>query len=1405
MSGSQVSRELRRLGSHLPPGPRDFATTPRSQLRVRRPAAQFSPESTTQDSAGGGEEAGRRKKKGEGRGRSTVQTTSKEQERLQDEVSQRLVGGSSQRSKQMSSDVSGSQESQSSYYRDDQGSDEEARVRRLQRATVKVTGGNRTEPGVYIYGHSATQSGSGLGNPALSQPTDPLHFTPRQESVSMSVQGSDVTVQAAAVEVTVDQRHLNPATEGGRTQQQQEQHQLDEMEQLMDGEEQERYNGDVQQVDGDLWEEQVQQEDEQGQENAAEESQLDVDTEAEHMFLLGKVRPTVPGGRVDYVPGDQVGWTAIRRLGAWECALCRFSIMEDIPFQHEEAFVGAYEEILRRLDAAETQEDLEDSLKWMLVVSQALLRSPTRGGRAGRGQVAVRFSAITEGRWDKVIDMFVTDLKRLEDRPARTRRTESEEEVEARMTAKAVSLIAQGQVSRATNRLQSNGVAAMSDPEVLEEMKRKFPPRSRPIPEKVCKGVAVPDFDDLRQLLLAADPASAPGSGGFRPGFLVRLGEKMSVSGIENYRKFFCKYAGDQLPDWFTLVFLTVQGVPLCKPTAGIRPLGVRNPVAKTAHRKIIQYNKSALREFLEPVQLGLSEGGAGLFVFTMRGYMEKFKNWEFVKLDLENAFNTASRAATIESFEEEPSLRHLASFFAMVLAPEFRLESAGQVWGVAAEGQPQGDPLSMAGFAVTIQKDLVNLNNALGVHGGIARAGADDVLAGGPKGTVIPAIRKFEQELYDRTRCKLQWEKCEYYAEEGDLPEDAPDGLTMGGVQTEDGFHRGVTVYGIPVGSEGYVQEALDRKVDNIVAEAKRTVKLLSGSRHSAWAAYKWSLVNQYDYWASLNYPRHSEPAARKLDKELWKLLEAVVGSRIPVNYSASLGMYDFRVALGDKDDENNKKTVAQVLVRLPVKQGGLGVRSQAEMCLPAFYGAVERIIPRMYCGFGPALEHDYGGEEAFGPERDGAGRWSRLMASGTTLGEEFSRSWSEMREEEQLRSDFLGVELEGPLVIPARSAGEGNVTGKTRGELWSHKEAAVAKCLEKAMRCYPDQEARPVIVLPEKDKLSTGWLLALPGPDTTLDSAEFSQAMETLLFLPCSAVKHLVGQKLPGSNGVCDPFGDKIAAARMPGDGWRRRHDTLKRRMAALLGWAGVPHEMEVFNLFSHLIPQEGLSRIESGRKRQGLVPDLQIQEPPVLGRGFSKRVLAELKTIRCCPSRYPNSGRRRGDVRAVDRRASTLAAEYAKHAAQVDTEFGNTTEGEIGPVAERLRNYDLRGFVYGAFGEASADVHDFVRYVAEERCQRQKEMDNRGRAARFTDKAVIALLTGQVRRLLSVEGVRSQARLVLDRVGGAGQGATEAHRRRCFADREERRLGMERRAVLACTGAGGSIVRKGRFFRP
>ena len=81
----------------------------------------------------------------------------------------------------------------------------------------------------------------------------------------------------------------------------------------------------------------------------------------------------------------------------------------------------------------------------------------------------------------------------------------------------------------------------------------------------------------------------------------------------------------------------------------------------------------------------------------------------------------------------------------------------------------------------------------------------------------------------------------------------------------------------------------------------------------------------------------------------------------------------------------------------------------------------------------------------------------------------------------------------------------------------------------------------------------------------------------------MPSPATRERIGVKLGGRAGVVDIYGDNVMSAPMLGDHWRTRHDITKMELASLCAYAKVDHTTEVFGLFSHLIHQEALNRVE------------------------------------------------------------------------------------------------------------------------------------------------------------------------------------------------------------------------------
>jgi hypothetical protein len=428
-------------------------------------------------------------------------------------------------------------------------------------------------------------------------------------------------------------------------------------------------------------------------------------------------------------------------------------------------------------------------------------------------------------------------------------------------------------------------VASVEDPAVLAMLESKYPSRGRPLPDKVTREQCVDNLAGLRESLLALEPGISPGTGGMKSEYLTVLAQRLEDQEMELLEEFGMKYLKGDLPAWFYPVWLTVQTVPLFKTEQQntLRPVGVRNPLLKIWHREVVLQNKSELKSFLEPQQISSSEAGAAKLVMAVRSLIELNRDWIVLKLDLANAFNENARRAVIEVLEDEPTLKHLAWFAALVLAPYSGLETGGRRWGETGEGGTQGGPESAPFFCVAIQPAVRRLDARCKAAGGMARFGMDDGYAVGPIHVVVDAVQRFAEEVREQCLLQLEWTKTEIFSWEGVLPAGCPEEISLAGKEVDGVFQPGFLCYGVPVGTREYATSQLLERTRTIVKDARRTVEVLGGERQALWAALKWSISQRFDYWCQLSYPTDLQPAAAWLDSELWGVLESAVGVHIP------------------------------------------------------------------------------------------------------------------------------------------------------------------------------------------------------------------------------------------------------------------------------------------------------------------------------------------------------------------------------------------------------------------------------------------------------------------------------------------------------------------------------------------
>ena len=272
---------------------------------------------------------------------------------------------------------------------------------------------------------------------------------------------------------------------------------------------------------------------------------------AERAEVGPRVAPVVPQP-CEVVDDGGDGWGLIKQLGAWNCIIPQFGALEEVPAQHVAVWCWAWGEVLKRVqEAEENSEDLDLALMWFLFLPQALCRKPEgRGGIRGRGFVNKRFGALAAGKWGELVRLWQGDVLRSKSRKHRAAdgnqgAIEGDNERKRREVLK---LLGKGQIHRAVDRINSFGVADLSNPEVKRQVLAKHPPRWKELVETVEVGSAVDNLHGLKSILEGLKRGGSPGSGGLRAEYLVTLARNFDVDQMRLLEEFGLRYLRGQFP-----------------------------------------------------------------------------------------------------------------------------------------------------------------------------------------------------------------------------------------------------------------------------------------------------------------------------------------------------------------------------------------------------------------------------------------------------------------------------------------------------------------------------------------------------------------------------------------------------------------------------------------------------------------------------------------------------------------------------------------------------------------------------------------------------------------------------------------------------------------------------------------
>ena len=218
-----------------------------------------------------------------------------------------------------------------------------------------------------------------------------------------------------------------------------------------------------------------------------------------------------------------------------------------------------------------------------------------------------------------------------------------------------------------------------------------------------------------------------------------------------------------------------------------------------------------------------------------------------------------------------------------------------------------------------------------------------DDRYAIGPPEILFVALEKFAKDVEEQ--CLLVWEKSktEVFSWNGLLPLNCTPGLTRAGLDVNGTFEPGFLCYGVPVGTDKYVEHMFGEKMIDIAKVAKNTYDVLEEERQSLWTILRLSLSQQLDYWLQLCYPSNVKAAAEKMDKIMWEMLERSADSNIPRQQGDQHKEEITVISIPGIEDKSYQEWV----IRQPIRLGGFGMRCQSALSPAAFIGAIEQVLP--------------------------------------------------------------------------------------------------------------------------------------------------------------------------------------------------------------------------------------------------------------------------------------------------------------------------------------------------------------------------------------------------------------------------------------------------------------------------
>jgi hypothetical protein len=487
--------------------------------------------------------------------------------------------------------------------------------------------------------------------------------------------------------------------------------------------------------------------------------------------------------------------------------------------------------------------------------------------------------------------------------------------------------IADGDIRAGLRLLTSSDTFVQPTADVISALRQKHP--SAPSDESLPPPPATSDppplsatEEEVRVAILTMRRGSSAGLDGIRP---LHLHELLSREAAESGRRLLTSLTaltnlvlGGLVPKCGRDALFGASLCALRKKDGGLRPIAVGSVYRRLAGRIGAKHISTILGPELRPTQLGVGTPlGCEAAVHAVREYINADATNSadsprvLVKIDVRNAFNTIRRDVILTRIQERCPELYPMAYQAYHLPSPLHI---GDQTILSSSGVQQGDPLGPAAFALGVDACARSVQSPLNIWY------LDDATIAGPADVVQADLKSLAKAL-PKLGLQLNTAKCEVTII-NDVPQSARDaavhGIRSALPEIKETPLDSAALLGSPLGSNS-TATAVDNTTETIQLLCNRIKDLDS---HTA----LFFLVN-YVSAPRLIYLLRSAPLVsassklKNIDKMVRETLVEV--SNVEVN--------------GEAWEQ----------AKLPIRLGGLGVRSVEDLALPCYIASLHAALP--------------------------------------------------------------------------------------------------------------------------------------------------------------------------------------------------------------------------------------------------------------------------------------------------------------------------------------------------------------------------------------------------------------------------------------------------------------------------